>query len=642
MPQTGPASVFSLIEESFDLEQEGRIGSALQRARRALRQARISDRPDQIAAALVCVAHVHFRQGHYDSAQMFATESLDHSPADAEARADALQILGLCAAETNSPDVAEEYFHQTIDLSRQIGYRRALRSALHNLSAMVYVPRGQFELALAADEESLRLALELDMPEVAWFPLATMGWVCWVTGQRERALALAEELHGFAVSGSLAEGFYYCLRADLALDGETPDSALPLYARARAVAESTGDPGLNVLVRLGLSRYQRAAGNVSAACHWANDALTFATRVGYQHLRGWALIDRGHAAWEAGDLARAESDLVAAIDLLAPMQASYDLARANFLLAALLHHQQSPEADSVWVEAVTLIVSGGYAFLLEREQSLAFPLLAEYLNSEQADVAALSNRLLDRLMNVSRPALRIYTLGRFYVQQGQRAIPDKAWRQRKAGELFRFLLLSYNRTALRDQIIHALWPEKSPRSAQSLFHQATSCLRRALEPDLPDKFPSRYLCVDGGQVALCLPKDSWIDFEVFETHIAGQDWQAALECYRGKLYPGDLYADWAAAPRERLKHSAIRAALAVAKDALEAGRYDQALNASRRALALEPWQEEAVLLGMKACVAQNDRAGAIRLYQTLDRMLGEELGIAPQEDLQGYYRSVAA
>lgn len=97
MPQTGPASVFSLIEESFDLEQEGRIGSALQRARRALRQARISDRPDQIAAALVCVAHVHFRQGHYDSAQMFATESLDHSPADAEARADALQILGLCA-----------------------------------------------------------------------------------------------------------------------------------------------------------------------------------------------------------------------------------------------------------------------------------------------------------------------------------------------------------------------------------------------------------------------------------------------------------------------------------------------------------------------------------------------------------------
>ena len=240
-------------------------------------------------------------------------------------------------------------------------------------------------------------------------------------------------------------------------------------------------------------------------------------------------------------------------------------------------------------------------------------------------------------MGVAPPPLKVYTLGQFDVRQGRRAIPDQAWRQRRAGELFRLLLISPNRSALRDQVFQALWPNKSPKSAQSLFHQATSALRRALEPDLPDKFPSRYLAVDGGRVTLQLPEGSWVDFERFETHLENRNWETALAYYRGNLFPGDLYADWATARREQLKQQAIQVALAAAREGLEAGRSHQAFNACRNALELEPWQEEAVLLGMRACAALNDRAGAIRLYRNLEHSLRDELDIAPQEDVQAYY-----
>jgi DNA-binding SARP family transcriptional activator len=43
---------------------------------------------------------------------------------------------------------------------------------------------------------------------------------------------------------------------------------------------------------------------------------------------------------------------------------------------------------------------------------------------------------------------------------------------------------------------------------------------------------------------------------------------------------------------------------------------------------------------MKACQALNDRAGAIRLYQKLERSLQEDLGIAPQEVVQAYFRGI--
>jgi DNA-binding SARP family transcriptional activator len=165
-------------------------------------------------------------------------------------------------------------------------------------------------------------------------------------------------------------------------------------------------------------------------------------------------------------------------------------------------------------------------------------------------------------------------------------------------------------------------------------------LRKALESDLPEKFPSRYLSVEQGEIRLHLPEGSHVDFEEFEQHIANQAWESALALYQGDLFPGDLYSDWAIDKREQLKQEAVRAALGTAQQAMQAGNPVKAFDACQRVLALEPWQEEAVLVGMQACVAQNDRAGAIRLYQKLARALREELDVAPQENVQAYYRSL--
>src|SRR5690606_510336 len=112
--------------------------------------------------------------------------------------------------------------------------------------------------------------------------------------------------------------------------------------------------------------------------------------------------------------------------------------------------------------------------------------------------------------------LHIQGLGVFSVRQGRHRISDRAWQRRKAGELFRFLLLQHGRRALRDIVIDALWPDRHDESTQTLFHQATSALRRLLEPDLPSNFPSRYLVVEAEQISLHLPEGSTCDFVDFE------------------------------------------------------------------------------------------------------------------------------
>ena len=208
--------------------------------------------------------------------------------------------------------------------------------------------------------------------------------------------------------------------------------------------------------------------------------------------------------------------------------------------------------------------------------------------------------------------------------------------------MFRLLLITPDHSLSREQIIEALWPDKSIGQAQPLLHHATSTLRRILEPDLPDKFPSRYLDVEEGRVALRLPIGSSIDFEAFEQQVCNEQWAAALSIYDGDLFPDDLYADWAAAPRERLSQLHLRVLSIQAQLELNGDRPTAALDLCRQALSIEPWHEPVVLIGMRASLALNDRPGAIRLYHSLEHTLQSEFGLTPLPELRDLYATIVA
>jgi LuxR family maltose regulon positive regulatory protein len=146
--------------------------------------------------------------------------------------------------------------------------------------------------------------------------------------------------------------------------------------------------------------------------------------------------------------------------------------------------------------------------------------------------------------------------------------------------------------------------------------------------------------VEEGQVTFIRPPGSWLDLEAFEALCRRAEWEEALALYGGDLLPDYRYADWALAARERLAFQYQQALLAAGKARLAERRFNAALDACRRLLALEPWHESAVLLGMRACVALNDLAGARRLYLKLEKALREELDTAPQAELQDLYRSL--
>jgi DNA-binding SARP family transcriptional activator len=622
------------------MDDNDRIGDSqalLASASEAVEKARRYD-PERLAQTLTVYTRLLIQDEQYDLARACANEVIILEQLTSST-AEAIIALGICAAQANHLDEAETYFNRAADLSRKIGYPQGLARSLQYLTSLVLLIRGQFHLALTMVEEAGILLEEQGSKQ--WTEPFMRGMIYQIVGDRRHCRQILDELVLQIEPGTRLAAAYYFLWARLAIDDGELEQAKEYLRLGLRVANRIGVMDLNLWIRLEYSRYHRLKDEAPVARTWAEDALHQAKRNGSQYFTGLALLERAPDNWDSGDHASAESDLGEAVRLLEPLRAAYDLARARFLRALWYRQSNNPGAETAWSEVAKFIIREGYAFILEKEQDLAFPLIAAHMRSKTPAVRSLTEELLRHLANVAPPPLRITGLGEFAVWKGRRRIVGQAWLRRKAGELFRYLLLQPNRAGGHEVIIEALWPDSSSDNPIDMLHQATSALRHALEPDLPDKFPSRYLKVEGEHIALSLPPGSEVDFEHFErvlplaiqTH-STERLQEALSLYAGDLFPSDRYADWSEEKRQSLAEQRQRGLLSLAKTYLDQNQFYNAINCSRQILSADAWNEDAVLLVMQAYAGMQDTPHALQMFQELERTLDKELRIIPRSDIR--------
>ena len=633
----------NLILLALQREQAGDISGALRLARRALERARADSQPLECARALTAVGRYRFRLGQYETARQHAHEARAMTDPLQEAQAvvhtEALLLLGMCAGETNSLAECEEYYRSAANLAREIGHPLLFQRALHNLGSAVYLFRGQFDLAIAADSQALQICREKGYADWAMYPLITLAIAYQVTGQRLRAHATLAELRATLQPGSAGDGYACYVSGMLSLDEDDFQTAGAELARAHTLAEALGDPSLNLDVRLGISRLHRLRGEGSGALAWAEDALNYAQRVGYRIYLGRARLERGRAAWFNGDMVSAENDLNEAKTIFMEMDLYYDLANVDLLLAAFYRQQKDARLADLLPQVSAAIQAGGYGFLLERERSLVYP-LADYLNDPQPLVAAAAGKLLEAIQGTPPRPLRVIAFGGLSVWMGAQKVDARSLRQRRAGELLAILLSSPGFTVSAEQVTEAMCPDKEPGAAVDFYHHAISALRRLLEPDLPDRrFPCRYLEVSEERVSLLVPPGSTIDFLEFNQSIQNKDWQKAAALYQGEYLPTYRYSGWAIALRQHYADQFEQALVAQAAEWLKNGAPQACLDLARRALLHNPWQEQAAALGMRAALELGDRVTAIQLYRRMEKTLAHELGISPQQELQELYHA---
>ena len=213
-----------------------------------------------------------------------------------------------------------------------------------------------------------------------------------------------------------------------------------------------------------------------------------------------------------------------------------------------------------------------------------------------------------------------------------------------------YYLAAHDKPITRDHLLSIFWIDLDRASAQQTLRTTLHGLRKALGDSL---------IVDDDKLSLAT--DSQIDVRLFESSIQPRtsnfklqisNFQLPITNYQSlNLYQGDFlsdfslpaspaFDDWVAVQREHYRRLAVRGFTALAKQHEAEKNYREAIDALSRALSFDPLQEDLQRDCIRLQYLAGDRAGAIRRYDSLRKLLDKEMGLPPMAETRAVYDSI--
>jgi DNA-binding SARP family transcriptional activator len=248
--------------------------------------------------------------------------------------------------------------------------------------------------------------------------------------------------------------------------------------------------------------------------------------------------------------------------------------------------------------------------------------------------------------------LRIYLTGDLAVERGERLLRDADLAGRQGRLALVYLVAERERAVTQSELAELLWSDSLPPSWPVALSAVISKLRQKLATlglDRERIIANAFRCYQFRP-----PADTWIDLEaaadaVHEAEgavLANQPQAAygpsliATTIARRPFLVGEDSA-WVVTRRERIREILVRALDCRVEALVWNGELALALDQARVAVELEPFRESGYRRLMQVLVKKGDRAEAVRVYNECRRLLADELGVTPSNEIESLRHSLA-
>jgi DNA-binding SARP family transcriptional activator len=211
---------------------------------------------------------------------------------------------------------------------------------------------------------------------------------------------------------------------------------------------------------------------------------------------------------------------------------------------------------------------------------------------------------------------------------------------RRKSRALLYYLAAQDSPLTREHLLGFFWPDHERPAAQQLLRTTLYSLRKSL---------GNSLLVSKDRLGL--HPEAWVDRREFEAKVTTPDTgrealAKALSLYRGaflvdfNLPDSVSFENWAAVEREHYQALAVRGFTYLARLFEAEKDHRAALEAIDQALAFDTLQEDLQREALRYHYLSGDRAGAIRRYDQLRRLLDEELGVPPMVETRDLYDAI--
>lgn len=251
--------------------------------------------------------------------------------------------------------------------------------------------------------------------------------------------------------------------------------------------------------------------------------------------------------------------------------------------------------------------------------------------------------------SVILPALYFTCFGHFEVKRSGQTISLCSNRNGQA--ILRYMVAQSKRRVTKDTLMILLWPEDEPEVASHKLQVAISALRRSLNAGyISDTGGGYVLCKNGVyQLNPTVPIQTDVDEFLAFYHTGRQQnsisaavphYEAACNLYKGPFLTEDLYVDWPIIQREQLNKAYLAMCGTLSEHYLQASSYEDAAKWAGAILNENHADEVAYRQLMRINLAAGRRGEALRLYQRCERILAEELNVAPMPETISLFHTI--
>jgi len=499
-----------------------------------------------------------------------------------------------------------------------------LACQVYAVMASPYLYWGELPMAYQLADKGLTMSEQLQFTE--WLPMAhaTLGNV--LSRQEElaageqhlrRAIALSRELGAESYAQLMASGylaFNLVQQGHLVEARQTCEEALHLYAGSPETYELCVCRSVlgDVLLDMGdLDTAWEYFLNLRHICEARQFRLPLAMvyfALGYLHL-------------EAG---RRE----AALELI---RRSMDLIR--YANAVQLYVDQGQRAVIVCRAAQGAGIYPAFA-----ESAIAALTLAQGAVHQVTSLGTLPIRQKD----TEEETIEVICLGGFQLFYQGQELGREVGLVGKPRELLAYFVTHRNQRLPLDRILEDLWPESDPARGQAVFHTTLYRLRRAL---IKVAGQGDYIRHESGEYQLERERFQ-IDLDLFDAYLAQAQasvgevairaYQAAVDLYVAP-YLVTFYYEWCEEERRRLNTTYMKVLRILTTHYAATNDYHRAIAACERMLEIDPLLEQVHCDLMRFWQRLGNRAAIKKQYQTLTKLLADELSTDPMPETQALY-----
>ncbi|HEY0547524.1 MAG TPA: BTAD domain-containing putative transcriptional regulator [Pyrinomonadaceae bacterium] len=622
------------------------------------------------AEALHSLAAIARRQGDYETAFSYLDRAVELTDEKSIVRVKCGNTRGLCLVAMGEWTKAELEFRVALQAAEERNDEHYVRLIAHNLGTPAGM-RGDFGEALRWLRRMLRDDGGAPMPQEAIGHLNMARCYLYrgnfASGEEhlDRALETCQLFNLMSLRGEIFEAY-----GNLYREREDAARAAEFYERAaRAYDEAGIDPTRRELwEEQALLRFQM--GDAASARLLLDRLVGARLDAGDELGRYTAVLTRSRVMLAQGEHEPVRQQLQPALEYFHEHKLYYYEAQASLALAASLY--ATGESDAMLEplrRALDLVARYDYEYWLQREvahnpQLFASADASELLPPdvrEQVPAAAAAQKVSGTgslpslpLVSAQQPVtdLTINMLGPVEIfRDPARSLAADAWTTKRARDILCFIASRRHRRASKDSIIDTFWGESDFDAIEKNFHPTVSHIRKALNSNQPLK--QNFLLYRDGDYQLNASFSYSIDTEEFDRLVAegeaarraGQQeryvesYEKALALYRGDFMQS-VYDEWVDEHRSYYREQYLRILESLAATAEKLKEWPRALDLAHQILRDDSFREDIHCTIMRAHAALGNRVAVKEQYESLRKLLREELGVEPVAETQKIYRDL--